>query len=67
MDGTIALAYFGGLFALFFFWLYGIVSFVFDLKNRIVPGLVQYRRGRKRLAEKENREQERTEEERQLY
>ena len=46
---TAAFVYWGGMLVLFFFWVYGIVSFGFDLKNKIVPGLLQYRRGRRRL------------------
>ena len=59
--------YWGGLLVLFFFWVYGIVSFGFDLKNRIIPGLLQYRRGRRRLEENEEAESERSNEEQQLY
>ncbi|MFC7019166.1 MULTISPECIES: hypothetical protein [Haloarcula] len=52
---------------LFFFWAYGIVSFVLDLKNKILPGLVQYRRGRRQQKQQEQREKEREEREQQLY
>jgi len=64
---TAAFVYWGGMLVLFFFWVYGIVSFGFDLKNKIVPGLLQYRRGRRRLQEEQEREQEREEREQQLY
>ncbi|ELZ06161.1 hypothetical protein [Natrialba asiatica] len=30
--------------ALFFFWIYGIVSFYFDLRYRFVPVVREYRR-----------------------
>jgi hypothetical protein len=59
--------YLGGMTVLFFFWAYGIVSFVLDLKNTIVPKTRQYLRGRRRLKEEKKREEEREERERQLY
>ncbi|MFC6824672.1 hypothetical protein [Halopelagius fulvigenes] len=59
--------YLGGMTVLFFFWAYGIVSFVLDLKNTIVPKTRQYIRGRRRLKEEEEREKEREEREKQLY
>ena len=40
-----ALVYVGGVFVLFFFWIYGIVAFVRDVKNKLVPAYRQYRRG----------------------
>jgi hypothetical protein len=51
---------------LFFFWVYGIVSFVLDVKNKIVPGIRQYRRGRRRQKQVDEREREREEREEQL-
>lgn len=39
-----AVAYVAGVLVLFFFWLYGIVAFVRDVKNRLVPAYRQYRR-----------------------
>ncbi|WP_276271817.1 hypothetical protein [Haloarcula litorea] len=59
--------YWSLMLVLFFFWAYGFVSFALDLKNKIIPGIVQYRRGR--LAEKaeQEREEEREEREKQLY
>jgi hypothetical protein len=59
--------YLGGMTVLFFFWAYGIVSFVLDLKNTIVPKTKQYIRGRRRLKEEKKREREREEREEQLY
>lgn len=59
--------YLGGMMVLFFFWAYGIVSFVLDLKNVIVPKARQYVRGRRRLKEEKKREEERDEREKQLY
>lgn len=39
-----ALVYVGGVTLLFFFWIYGIVAFVRDVKNKLVPAYRQYRR-----------------------
>jgi hypothetical protein len=59
--------YIGGSLLLFFFWAYGIVSFVLDIKNKFIPGVRQYRRGRRRLKEEKEEEEKREEKERQLY
>ncbi|NHN48611.1 hypothetical protein G9464_13545 [Halostella sp. JP-L12] len=67
MVGTAELVYFGGGTILFFFWIYGIVSFFLDLKNKVVPGIRQYRRGRRKLKRQAEQEEEREEQERQLY
>ena len=67
MANTVELRYLGGMAVLFFFWIYGIVSFGLDLKNKIIPGIRQYLRGRKKLKEKRKREQEQEEREQQLY
>ncbi|MDJ1433617.1 hypothetical protein [Halostagnicola sp. A-GB9-2] len=67
MSSLVPVVYYGGFLVLFFFWIYGIVSFTRDLKNRFVPGLRQYRRGRKQLAEADEQEREREEKEQQLY
>ena len=67
MSSTVVLVYYGGMFVLFFFWIYGIVSFVLDVKNKLIPGIAQYRRGRKRLKTASKRERERNERERELY
>ncbi|GAA0464792.1 hypothetical protein MUK72_19185 (plasmid) [Halococcus dombrowskii] len=64
---TVALVYWGGLVVLFFFWAYGIVSFLLDIKNKIVPGIVQYRRGRRQLEPEQAEKSEREEQERELY
>lgn len=49
---------------LFFFWVYGIVAFVRDLRSTYIPALRKYRAGRREQADQEqNREQR----ERQLY
>ncbi|SEV83332.1 hypothetical protein [Natrinema salifodinae] len=67
MSDLIPVVYYGGLVVLYFFWIYGIVSFGLDLKNKVVPGIKRYRRGRKRLDEKQTEEDERATKERQLY
>lgn len=67
MSSHIATLYWSGMLVLFFFWAYGIGSFVLDLKNKIIPGIVRYRRGRRRAREQQEREEEREEREKQLY
>lgn len=67
METLVATVYWGGMLVLFFFWAYGIGSFVLDLKNKIIPGIVEYRRGRRAQKAKEERDQEREEREQQLY
>ncbi|WP_135534314.1 MULTISPECIES: hypothetical protein [Halostella] len=67
MVGTAELVYFGGGTILFFFWVYGIVSFGLDLKHKIIPGIRQYRRGRRRLKREAEEEKETEEQEKQLY
>jgi hypothetical protein len=67
METLVATVYWGGMLVLFFFWAYGIGSFVLDLKNKIIPGIIKYRRGRRAEKAKEEREQEREEREQQLY
>jgi hypothetical protein len=67
MVSTELLIVVGGYTILFFFWAYGIVSFLLDLKNKIVPGVRQYLRGRRRLKEEQEQEEEREEREQQLY
>ncbi|ACV48380.1 MULTISPECIES: hypothetical protein [Halomicrobium] len=64
---TAAVVYWSGMVVLFFFWVYGIVSFAFDLRNKIIPGVLQYRRGRRKRKAEREREQEREEKEQQLY
>ncbi|WP_224335395.1 hypothetical protein [Haloprofundus halobius] len=67
MVNELGLLYIGGVTILFFFWAYGIVSFVLDLKNIIIPKGRQFLRGRRRMKEEQKREEEREERERQLY
>ncbi len=64
---TVTLVYVGGMLVLFFFWIYGIASFVLDLKNTVVPGLLRYREGRAKQKADAKAEREREEEEKQLY
>ena len=63
----VATVYWGGMLLLFFFWAYGIASFALDLKNKIIPGIIRYRRGKQAEAAEREREQERDEREQQLY
>ncbi|QCJ46594.1 hypothetical protein [Haloprofundus sp. MHR1] len=67
MVTELGLLYIGMVTLLFFFWAYGIVSFVLDLKNVIIPKGRQFLRGRRRIKEQEKQEEEREERERQLY
>ncbi|WP_129113315.1 hypothetical protein [Halegenticoccus tardaugens] len=60
-------AYLGGMTVLFFFWVYGIVSFALDVKNLYIPKGRQFLRGRRRIKEEKEKEQEREDRERQLY
>lgn len=59
--------YVGGMSLLFVFWAYGLVSFVLDVKNKLIPLTRQYLRGRRHEKEEAERESEREERERQLY
>ena len=52
---------------LFFFWAYGIVSFVSDCKNRYLPAVHQYITGRAQKRAEAEQEREREERERQLH
>ena len=67
MSSLVPVIYYGGFLVLFFFWIYGIVSFVLDVKNKIIPGIRQYRRGRAQEQAKRERESEQNEQEQQLY
>lgn len=67
MVTRIGLFYVVGITVLFFFWAYGIVAFVRDLRRTYVPALRQYRFGRREQKERAKREAEREERERQLY
>jgi len=52
---------------LFFFWAYGIVRFVMDVRSIYLPKARQYLRGRRKLKEDRAEEEERREKEEQLY
>lgn len=62
-----ALVYFGGGTLLFFFWVYGIASFIRDVRYKGVPAVRQYVRGRRRQRDEARKAHEREESERQLY
>ncbi|MEZ3142820.1 hypothetical protein [Halobaculum sp. MBLA0143] len=53
--------------ALFVPWVYGLYALGRDTKNRLLPAIRQYRRGRRRQKEEAEREEEREERRRQLY
>ncbi|TQR22548.1 hypothetical protein C9J85_04660 [Haloferax sp. wsp5] len=55
MVNELGLFYLGGMTVLFFFWAYGIVSFLLDLKNKFIPKGKQYLRGRRRQKAKQDR------------
>ncbi|WP_440771774.1 hypothetical protein [Natronorubrum sp. DTA28] len=67
MSELVPIVYYGGLTVLFFFWIYGIVSFALDVKNTIIPGVRQYRHGRKTQKQQQREDNERKENEEQLY
>lgn len=51
---------------LFFFWAYGLVSFVLDVKNKFLPAVRRYRENRNEREEEAERREEREEKEKQL-
>jgi hypothetical protein len=59
--------YLGAGTLLFFFWAYGVVSFVLDLKNKIVPGVRGWLAARREQREQEEAEREAEEKKQQLY
>ncbi|QLC33989.1 hypothetical protein EFA46_007155 [Halarchaeum sp. CBA1220] len=67
MVTTLGWVYLIGGTLLFFFWAYGIVSFVLDVKNKFVPAVRTLWRERKRAKAEEEAEREREEKEQQLY
>ncbi|UTF53116.1 hypothetical protein [Natronosalvus rutilus] len=67
MSNLVIAIYYGGLLVLFFFWIYGIVSFGLDVRYKIAPGIRRYLRGRRRLEDDATERDERDERERQLY
>lgn len=58
--------FFGAGMILFFFWVYGIASFILDVKNKFIPLGRQYLRGRRKLKEEKKKKKEREEREEQL-
>ncbi|MDQ2049601.1 hypothetical protein RBH26_03805 [Natronolimnohabitans sp. A-GB9] len=67
MSDLVPIVYYGGATVLFFFWIYGIVSFALDVKNKFVPALKQYRHNRAKRKRRQQQEDERAEKEEQLY
>lgn len=67
MVSTLGWFYLVGGTVLFFFWAYGIVSFILDLKNYIIPGVNGIITERRADAEAAEREREEQEKKRQLY
>jgi hypothetical protein len=67
MVTTLGWLYLVGGTVLFFFWAYGIVSFAFDCKNKLLPAIRTFVANRRRAKEESERESEREEAERQLY
>ena len=67
MVSTVGWLYLVGGTVLFFFWAYGIVSFVLDLKTYIIPGVKGILTERRADAEAAEREREQTEKKKQLY
>jgi hypothetical protein len=59
--------YFGAGTLLFFFWAYGIIRFLMDLRNIYIPKTRQYLRGRRRIKQRREEDEEREEQEQQLY
>ena len=67
MVTTMGWFYVAGVTILFFFWVYGIVSFARDCKYRYVPAIRQFVAARRERKRESERESEREETERQLY
>jgi len=67
MVTTLGLLYLVGGTVLFFFWAYGIVSFVLDCKNTFLPAIRALLAERRKRKREDERESEREETERQLY
>lgn len=67
MVSTLGWFYLIGGTILFFFWAYGIVSFLLDLKNYVIPGVRGIIAERRAEAEAAEREREQEEKKQQLY
>ncbi len=67
MSELIPIIYYGGLTTLFFFWIYGIVSFALDIRHKVIPIVRQYRRTRTTRKQQQEHDNERQEREEQLY
>jgi hypothetical protein len=67
MVTTLGWFYLVGGTILFFFWVYGIVSFGLDCKNKSVPAIRQFVAARRERRRERDRESEREHEEQQSY
>ena len=63
----VSVLYLAAVTALFVPWAYGLYALGRDGKNRLLPAVRQYVRGRRRQKEEAEREEEREERRRQLY
>ena len=66
MVAELAWFYVGGLTLLFFFWVYGIVSFARDVRYRLLPAIRRYRANRSAQAEEAEQAAQEEEERQQL-
>jgi hypothetical protein len=67
MVTTLGWLYLAAGMLLFFFWAYGIIRFIMDVRSIYIPKLRQYLRGRRKLKADREEEEERREKEEQLY
>ncbi|WP_435346528.1 hypothetical protein [Haloarchaeobius sp. HRN-SO-5] len=67
MVNEFALLYFGGGTLLFFFWVYGIVSFVRDLRRTYVPAVRKIVANRREQRREREEQEQRERREKQLY
>ncbi len=67
MSELVPIVYYGGLTTLFFFWIYGIVSFALDVKHKAIPAIRQYRRNKQQRTRQQDHDNERQDREEQLY
>ena len=66
MVTELAWFYVGGFTLLFFFWMYGIVSFARDVRYRLLPAIRRYRADRSARAEEAEQAAQEEEERQQL-
>lgn len=67
MVNALGLLYIAAVTLLFFFWVYGLVAFVRDSRQKYVPALKRYLTARREQKEQAKRDAERAESERNLY